>query len=110
MLSFAMVMPLQPASDPLVRLNAVKLNSAPALAVTGSVSVISITPKVTVKLQQPRTSNSPDSVFYEVAYFAHPYSSTVCSVKLYEMEGSAPSSLTYLASSEQTNVSSSRQQ
>lgn len=108
--SFATVIPLHPGSGPKVRLKAVKLKRAPALAVTVSVSVISITPKVTVKLQQPRTSNSPGSVFYGAAYFAHPFSSTVCSVKLYEIEGSAPSSLTYFASSEQTNVSSSRQQ
>lgn len=87
-----------------------KLKSAPALAVTESVSAISITPKVKAKLHHPRTSNSPGSVFYGVAYLAHPYSSTECSVKLYGIEGSVPSSLTYFASSEHTNVSSSRQQ
>lgn len=87
-----------------------KLKRAPALAVASSASVISVTPSANAKQQHPRTSNSPDSVFYGHVYLAQPHSSPECSAKLYGIVGSAPSSLTYFASSGHTNVSSSLQQ
>ncbi len=66
MSSPAAVMPLHSASDPSARLKVGKLNSAPALAVAASASVISVTPSANAKQRQPSTSNSPETVFYGV--------------------------------------------
>ncbi len=108
--SLAVVPPHLLASGPSMMFLVDKFNRIPVSVVARSTLVMGSLSLATANLTLPSSSNSSDSVFSRAVPLARPFSSPRVLAKLIGDLGLVPSSLTYSASSGQTNDSFSMHQ